>query len=335
MGNGGPALLVGVGDSSFGQLPLPWLPHHFQGRGRNRAEEENVNAKILHVSCGATSAVAILASAHDGTEPARILQWGMDLYGERLPSTTQNAPRSATAAINAAVDLSFPTIVSLPPLGGLLIKSVSCGAHFMVASVETGGCISWGGGREFRSLGRGNCGSCVSLSCDASNADAHSSRRDSPGSAPAWVAEPFGKGGRIVTNLGTGDDHAIAVCREGVAWAWGRGNCGQLGLGPPASDQTTDEALQRSCTPTMIQVPSCLVRSHGIEGATGVASTDDGEVPQRHSPTIRLASCGRDHSAVLTEDGRLYTFGSGLYGQVGDALALQSHQDAFSVLRTS
>ncbi|CAN0499090.1 unnamed protein product [Ectocarpus sp. 8 AP-2014] len=59
--------------------------------------------------------------------------------------------------------------------------------------------------------------------------------------------------------------------------------------------------------------------SSGAAGAaTGIKSGHGVQDPQtRPGALVIRASCGRDHSAIITNDGRIWTFGSGLHGQLG------------------
>ncbi len=45
---------------------------------------------------------------------------------------------------------------------------------------------------------------------------------------PAFPSLPQGK--QLVC-VSTGDYHNAAICHDGRLWVWGRGDCGQLGLG--------------------------------------------------------------------------------------------------------
>lgn len=291
-------MLIGVGDSSFLQLPCPAAP---LSREHNGGVVEGL--EILQISCGTTAAAALVSNGDD--ELPCLLEWGTDLYGERLSPTAPQTEAPGTATEEPAVLSTHPTPVSLHPprsLGNqrVVIQQIAFGAHFLIAAIDTGGCMSWGGGRDLRALGRGGCGSCRSSLCSGSASDIP--QRNS--GKPDWVAEPLGVRGLRVVKLAAGDDHVVAVCADGSARAWGRGNCGQLGAGVPGVD-----GADGACVPTRVE----------LQDATDATSCKGrGSAPR--SIAFRAAACGRDHSALLTDDGRLLTFGSGLYGQVGDAV---------------
>lgn len=357
----GAVRFVGVGDSSFDQIPSSGATAH---AAISRDEE-------ITVACAATTCAVLLhgqtilkgtGDSDDARPPSapRVLEWGTAMYGERIagvstPKLRETDEReqpikpgdAATPEVadgsthaqpypNDTHDFSHPTVVS--PLAQLLaptaisvgegrIVSIACGAHFVVAAVASGGCITWGGGgghaARQRVLGRGDCGNC------------HSCHRESTGEAPAsvhmasrkpgWVQAPLGRRGSEVVNLAAGDDHAVVVCKDRSVWAWGRGDCGQLGCGAPGDTMNNGEYgdQQSSCRPVRVQLPpSCSgtrkSRAAGSGGFSGSTSSGSDVRGSDDVDFVRQAACGRDHSALLTDRGRVFTFGSGLYGQVSN-----------------
>lgn len=87
--------------------------------------------------------------------------------------------------------------------------------------------------------------------------------------------------GLRIRQIACGDSHCLAVSMEGEVQSWGRNQNGQLGLG------TTDDAL----------VPQKIEAFKGIP--------------------IKMVAAGAEHSAAVTEDGELYGWGWGLYGNLG------------------
>ncbi|XP_078259608.1 putative E3 ubiquitin-protein ligase HERC3 isoform X3 [Rhinoraja longicauda] len=84
-----------------------------------------------------------------------------------------------------------------------------------------------------------------------------------------------------VAQITAGGEHSFALTVSGTVFAWGRNNHGQLGL------NDTEDTL----TPKHVQILSC-------------------------KSTIFI-SCGEEHTAVLTKDGFVLTFGAGAHGQLG------------------
>lgn len=84
-----------------------------------------------------------------------------------------------------------------------------------------------------------------------------------------------------IRHIACGGDHCIVLSMSGAVYAWGRNNKGQLGLG--------DTENRRF--PTQIR----SLRTQGIV----------------------YVACGMEHTVCLTEDGGVFTFGGGSYGQLG------------------
>lgn len=87
--------------------------------------------------------------------------------------------------------------------------------------------------------------------------------------------------GKAVTSVAAGAEHSVVATAQGEVYAWGWGRYGNLG---------------------------------------------DGERHDRHTPTAVLGldgvhvakvACGWRHSAAVSDNGRLYTFGWSKYGQLG------------------
>ncbi|KAM7357848.1 HECT and RLD domain containing E3 ubiquitin ligase 4 isoform 2-T4 [Cochliomyia hominivorax] len=78
-----------------------------------------------------------------------------------------------------------------------------------------------------------------------------------------------------------GGNHSFVISKSGAVFGWGRNNCGQLGL---------NDYVNRSY-PTQLKT----LRSLGV----------------------RYISCGEEFSVFLTNDGGVFTCGSGRFGQLG------------------
>ncbi|KAB1210505.1 Ultraviolet-B receptor UVR8 [Morella rubra] len=87
--------------------------------------------------------------------------------------------------------------------------------------------------------------------------------------------------GLRIKQIACGDSHCLAVTMEGEVQSWGRNQNGQLGLG------TTEDSL----------VPQKIQAFQGV--------------------SIRMVAAGAEHTAAVTEDGELYGWGWGRYGNLG------------------
>ncbi|KVH87985.1 Regulator of chromosome condensation 1/beta-lactamase-inhibitor protein II, partial [Cynara cardunculus var. scolymus] len=87
--------------------------------------------------------------------------------------------------------------------------------------------------------------------------------------------------GLRIRQIACGDSHCLAVTMEGEVQSWGRNQNGQLGLG------TTEDSL----------VPQKIEAFQGV--------------------TIKMVAAGAEHTVAITEDGELYGWGWGRYGNLG------------------
>ncbi|RDX59031.1 Ultraviolet-B receptor UVR8, partial [Mucuna pruriens] len=87
--------------------------------------------------------------------------------------------------------------------------------------------------------------------------------------------------GLRIKQIACGDTHCLAVTMEGEVQSWGRNQNGQLGLG------TTDDSL----------VPQRIQTFQGVP--------------------VKMVAAGAEHSVAITENGELYGWGWGRYGNLG------------------
>ncbi|URD76716.1 Regulator of chromosome condensation (RCC1) repeat [Musa troglodytarum] len=87
--------------------------------------------------------------------------------------------------------------------------------------------------------------------------------------------------GLKIKQIACGDSHCLAVTMDGEVQSWGRNQNGQLGLG------TTEDSL----------IPQKIQAFQGI--------------------CVKMIAAGAEHTAAVTEDGDLYGWGWGRYGNLG------------------
>ena len=100
-----------------------------------------------------------------------------------------------------------------------------------------------------------------------------------------------------VTAIAAGSDHSVALKNDGTVWAWGSGSYGQLGDGTTTFGRTTP-----------VQVPD-------MSGVVAIAATGA-------------------HTVALKNDGTVWAWGFGSYGQLGDG-TLTSRSTPGQVLNLS
>ena len=94
--------------------------------------------------------------------------------------------------------------------------------------------------------------------------------------------EVRGLAGHLIRSVATSSYHCIAVTERGEVFSWGLNSHGQCGHGNSGDN---------------------LLLPRRIEALSGVR--------------VRSSSAGRWHSLVVTEEGTLYSFGAGPFGQLG------------------
>jgi len=143
----------------------------------------------------------------------------------------------------------------------------------------------------------------------------------------------------FVTRLacGNGSEHMLAIGSTGHLYGWGFNQYGQLGLGHKferivhptrVKGQLRDKRVTLAATSyghSLALTSDGTVFGFGLNtrGQLGVGSTADiWTLPQMLSTLAEVGrvtsmSCGVEHSAVVLEDGSLYTFGRNDCGQLG------------------
>ncbi|XP_025109436.1 probable E3 ubiquitin-protein ligase HERC4 isoform X2 [Pomacea canaliculata] len=137
-----------------------------------------------------------------------------------------------------------------------------------------------------------------------------------------------------IVQVSCGSRHCIVLTNEGLIATWGANDCGQLGAGNKGGFRDSPEFL--SC---LNGIPIAQVVAGGCHnftlsmsgaiygwgknsfGQLGLSDQTQRLVPHQcrslRSQKIKYLSCGEDHTAALTIDGRVFTFGAGSYGQLG------------------
>ncbi|XP_072351455.1 probable E3 ubiquitin-protein ligase HERC4 [Scyliorhinus torazame] len=137
-----------------------------------------------------------------------------------------------------------------------------------------------------------------------------------------------------IIQVACGNNHSLALSKDGQLFAWGQNTYGQLGIDTKGASQPIPR-----CVTSLTGMPVAQITAGGghsfalsLSGAVfGWGRNDRGQLglkdtEDRHKPnlvkllkckkTIHI-SCGEEHTAVLTKDGLVFTFGAGSYGQLG------------------
>ncbi|KAG1956307.1 E3 ISG15--protein ligase HERC5-like isoform X2 [Pimephales promelas] len=140
---------------------------------------------------------------------------------------------------------------------------------------------------------------------------------------------------RQVIQIACGDQHSMALTREGQLFVWGDNTHGQLGLkkAQPRS-LSAPQGVESLCGVPLAQISaggdhSFVLSLSGVvfgwgknsAGQLGLGDTTDRRVPTvvnslNQKKTVSI-SCGGEHTATLSKGGTVFTFGSGGFGQLG------------------
>jgi alpha-tubulin suppressor-like RCC1 family protein len=166
------------------------------------------------------------------------------------------------------------TLYPVPGLTNVVAAAVSPGKSFAV--LGSGQVLAWG------ASGSGELGITPRAEYEA---------RAQPRmktNVPTPVAVPFD-----AVDISCKSDHVLARARDGSVYVWGRGDSGQLGIGPlPTVNFKTRSARVEPYVPYPVQVSD-------LDGVVAVAA-------------------GSVHSLALLKDGTVYAWGQNRYGQIGD-----------------
>lgn len=242
-----------------------------------------------------------LALSTDG----RMYSWGANVYGELGNST------NAFSVSPVAVDVHRALL-------GETVTAISAGGSTSAALTISGKVYAWGDG------GQGQRGDGTF----------------SPAQTP-WPVDTSGVlNGKTITKISVGGNHMLARSSEGKVYAWGLNNSGQLGNGSGTAQFPTPSAVDMTGvlsgkTVTAVSAGSdfsLALTSEGkvyawgsnYSGTLGNGTTTDSNVPVAVNMSGVLAGktviaiiAGYGHALALTDEGKVYGWGSG-GGAIGD-----------------
>ncbi|KAG8134394.1 putative E3 ubiquitin-protein, partial [Naja naja] len=138
----------------------------------------------------------------------------------------------------------------------------------------------------------------------------------------------------MILQVSCGNWHCLALAADGQFFTWGQNNHGQLGLGKEFPSQDTPQRVRSLDGVPLSQVAAGGAHSFALSlsgavfgwgkntsGQLGLSDEKDRESPCHvkllRTQKVVYISCGNDHTAVLTKNGGVFTFGAGSCGQLG------------------
>ncbi|RWS07496.1 putative E3 ubiquitin-protein ligase HERC4-like isoform X2 [Dinothrombium tinctorium] len=156
-------------------------------------------------------------------------------------------------------------------------------------------------------------------------------------SSDTYVSKPMlikRLGHEFIIQIACGGNHCLALSKTGVLHAWGSNIFGQIGI----SSREVNVYMPSVIT-SIRWVPIAYITAGGFHSValsvTGViyiwgknefGQLGLGDTTNRYSPctinslkdqNIRFIDCGENHTAALTKNGGVFTWGAGMYGQLG------------------
>ncbi|NXJ48207.1 HERC4 ligase, partial [Spizaetus tyrannus] len=137
-----------------------------------------------------------------------------------------------------------------------------------------------------------------------------------------------------IVQVACGYYHSLALSKGSEVFSWGQNKYGQLGLGYEYKKQNSPHVIK-----SLLGIPFAQIVAGGAHsfvltlsgaifgwgrnkfGQLGLNDDNDRYVPTllkslRTQKVVHIC-CGEDHTAALTKEGGVFTFGAGGYGQLG------------------
>lgn len=289
--------IAAAGQFSLGITSLGAL-YAWGAGGQGRLGDGTVTSKSSPVKIGSSSWTAVGAGAGTGygiDAVGRLFAWGLNTSGQ--------------VGISTLISVSSPVLVSGPASTSWV--QVAGGGLHVLAATTTRALYAWGLGTS------GQLGTNAALTV----------------SSPVLVASPA----RPLSwkQISTGYRHAVAIRSDNTLWAWGNNTSGQLGDGTLVATSTPIQIGSLSWNSVAAgPIHSSAIRSDGTLWAWGFnafGQLGDLSTITKSSPVLVSGPAGASWQAIanggahilgITTTGKLYAWGLGTSGQLGNNAAL-------------
>ena len=256
---------------------------------------------IVQIAAGADHSLALDS---DGA----LYAWGSNAYGQLGNGTTTNS--------------SVPVAVKIAgtPLAGKTIVQIAAGANHNMVLTSDGAVYTWGWNYH------GQLGNNTKTNSNTIV-------------AVQTISTPIA--GKKIVKIAAGQGHSLALTDDGMVYAWGRNDTGQLG-----NNATTDAMLPVAVTvtgtpmsnKTIVEIASGARHSLAIDssgkvyawGHNGSGQLGNNSTVNALTPVAVQAPADKNiiqvsgsgwlgaSSSALASDGTVYSWGRGFDGQLGD-----------------
>ncbi|XP_035186482.1 probable E3 ubiquitin-protein ligase HERC4 isoform X1 [Oxyura jamaicensis] len=271
------------GNASFGQLGLGGIDEEIVLEPRK--SDFFLNKKVRDVGCGLRHTVFVL---DDGT----VYTCGCNDLGQLGHEKARKRPEHVGA------------------LDAQNIVAVSCGEAHTLALNDKGQVYAWGLATDGQ-LGLPGTEECIRVPRNIKS-----------------LSEIQ------IVQVACGYYHSLALSKGSEVFSWGQNKYGQLGLGYEYKKQNSPHVIK-----SLLGIPFAQIAAGGAHsfvltlsgaifgwgrnkfGQLGLNDDNDRYVPTllkslRTQKVVHIC-CGEDHTAALTKEGGVFTFGAGGYGQLG------------------
>uniref|UniRef100_A0AAA9SJ33 HECT and RLD domain containing E3 ubiquitin protein ligase 4 n=3 Tax=Bos TaxID=9903 RepID=A0AAA9SJ33_BOVIN len=271
------------GNASFGQLGLGGIDEEIVLEPRK--SDFFINKKVRDVGCGLRHTVFVL---DDGT----VYTCGCNDLGQLGHEKSRKKPEQVVA------------------LDAQNIVAVSCGEAHTLALNDKGQVYAWGLDSDGQ-LGLLGSEECIRVP------------RNIKSLSDIQIVQ-----------VACGYYHSLALSKASEVFCWGQNKYGQLGLGIDCKKQASPQLIK-----SLLGIPFMQIAAGGAHsfvltlsgaifgwgrnkfGQLGLNDENDRYVPNLlkslRTQKIVYICCGEDHTAALTKEGGVFTFGAGGYGQLG------------------
>eukprot|EP00913_Durusdinium_trenchii_P023954 g22496.t1 len=234
------------------------------------------------------------------TVHGKLYSWGASACGQLGHCDTAHMPKD---------------VEGYPYQPDVCIVQIACGDAHTVALSREGLLYSWGGG---------GCG-------QLGHSETSKMPKDEDG-CPYQLTPRVVEHLRphVVSSVACGKAHTIAVSQRGRMFTWGAGACGQLGHPDTSSFPSDEDGYPFQPVPREVDHLKDFKDGGGMKRRWKPTGRQWPAGKRRRCEDERIViatACGDVHTLALTDDGYVYSFGGGSYGQLGDVLAMPVDAD--------